>query len=138
MSSCPHCGGDLTDLRSPFYEAPAGEEWIELVGYGDRYLVSTHGRLYSLVSRKLIRPHLSRRDQHRRPQMAWKLHRVNGDAGRRVECGPAICRSFGRSVGPGHTVRPRNGDDRDIRLENLMVVGVVSGREKVPDQVLSE
>lgn len=96
---------------------PPDEEWTELAGH-PRYLISTHGRIYSLISRKILRPYWA---HHERSASggSWCAQVYVDRKGRTVTLAYSVLESFlGRP--PGDWVAEYIDGDRDnYGLENL-------------------
>jgi hypothetical protein len=96
------------------------EEWIELP-QDSRYLISTHGRLYDTLNRRLV-PLSTAATRAKVP--AWSIKDSRPKAGspnRYIPAARAVLEAFTRIAGAAkdHVPGYLDGDARNIRLDNL-------------------
>ena len=108
----------MTAAREPRpIEFPADEEWLEIVGH-PRYLISTHARVYSTISRRLLSPFWSDHG-HASGGGSWSVRVYVNRSGRSVGLAYHVLLAFvGKPAGdvvPGYL----DGDRRNARLVNL-------------------
>lgn len=101
----------------PQVEFRANEEWIELAGH-PRYLISTHGRIYSTISRKILRPFWVDHG-HAASGGSWCGQVYVERKGRTITLAYSVLESFlGRPSGDW-VVEYVDGDRGNYRLDNL-------------------
>jgi hypothetical protein len=98
---------------------PAGEEWLELAE-DPTYLVSTYGRLYDTVNRRIVRLSWQQPSKGKR-RLVWNIreHRTSEPSrNRQVLAARAVLRTFHPEV---EGIRPvyLDGDPGNIVLDNL-------------------
>lgn len=97
-------------------EFPPDEEWMELAE-DPRYLVSTHGRMYSTRTRTILKPQVAGRTGDHHPRVQWRI----SSRGRQtwIGCARAVLHAFVGPEPPGHVARVRDGDPWNVALTNV-------------------
>lgn len=91
------------------------EEWLELP-LDDRYLISTHGQLYSTIRRRLLVPQWMRRADTETEILYWRLGRRR----QMVRCAHWVLMTFGPERPSDFYVATHiDGDRGNCRLDNL-------------------
>lgn len=100
-------------------EFPPDEEWLELP-VDVRYLVSTHGRMYSTLRGGAIlvpQPLAKGGDRYR---LFWRIPQAGTRQRRNVACAHTVLTLFGPPrPSDWHVARCLDGDEGNVRLDNL-------------------
>lgn len=96
---------------------PSDEEWLELPRHPS-YLVSTHGRMYTTIRRRLMAPQWLRRPVGRPPARIWcigpRVKRFN------IYCGHTVLSLFGPPrPSDFYTAAWLDGDRSNCHIDNL-------------------